>query len=57
MVNASPPRPAQFSAVALEEVLELYMKTMVEQAKALQASRKELLSIWHSMNEKNSANS
>jgi len=57
MVNASPQRPAQFSAVSLEKVLELYMKAMIEQAKALQASREELLSTWRSTIEKDSTNS
>ena len=57
MVNASPQRPAQFSAVSLQKVLELFLKAKMEQAKALRASRKELLSTWRSMNEKDSANS
>jgi sugar-specific transcriptional regulator TrmB len=57
MVNASPQRPAQFSAVSLEKVLKLYMKTIVEQAKSLQASRKELLITWRSAIGKDSAKS
>jgi len=57
MVNATPQWPAQFSAVSLEKVLELYMKTMIEQAEALQASREELLITWRSTIEKDSTNS
>jgi sugar-specific transcriptional regulator TrmB len=56
MVNATRERPTQFSAVSLEKVLELSMKATIEKAKALQASRKELLSTWRSMIEKESNN-
>ena len=56
MVKATSQRPAQFSAVSLEKVLELSMKATIEKAKALQASRKELLSTWRSMIEKESNN-
>jgi hypothetical protein len=57
MVNASPQRPAQFSAVSLDKVLDLFMKATVEQAKVLQARREELLASWRSNFEKNSTNS
>ena len=57
MVNATHTRTAQFFAVSLEKVLELYMKTMIEQAKALQATREELLITWRSLLEKDSAKS
>jgi sugar-specific transcriptional regulator TrmB len=57
MVNASPQRPARFSAVSLEKVLELYAKAMIEQAKALQASRKELLTTCRSTIKKDSSKS
>jgi sugar-specific transcriptional regulator TrmB len=57
MVNASPQRPAQYSVVSLEKVLELYAEAMMEQAKALQASRKELLTAWRSAIGKDSAKS
>ncbi len=55
MVHATLERPARFSAVSLEKVLDQLMKTKKEQAKALQASREELLSNWRSVIEKNSA--
>jgi sugar-specific transcriptional regulator TrmB len=56
MVSATRERPAQFSAVSLEKVLDQFMKARKEQAKALKASRKELLSTWRSLNEKDSTN-
>jgi sugar-specific transcriptional regulator TrmB len=57
MVNATLEPTARFTAVPLEKVVDIFMKAATEQAKALQASRKELLSTWRSMNEKDSANS
>ena len=57
MIQATRERPARFSAVSLERVLDQFMKTKKEQAKALQASRKELLSTWSSLIEKDSAES
>jgi sugar-specific transcriptional regulator TrmB len=57
IVNATSSLPAKFSAVSPEKVLDLFMKTAMEQAKVFQASRKELLSTWRSMNEKDSSNS
>jgi len=57
VVKATSQRPAQFSAVSLEEVLELYMKTITKQAKALQASKKELVAKWRSTLEKDYSNS
>ena len=55
MVNATHERPAQYSAISLERVLDQFMKARKEQAKALQASKEELLSNWRSMVEKNAA--
>jgi sugar-specific transcriptional regulator TrmB len=57
VVNATSNLPAEFYAVSFEKVLDLFMKSATEQAKAFQASRKELLSTWRSMIEKDSANS
>ena len=54
-VKATPGRPALFSAVSLEEVLDLFMKSKVKQAKILQANRDELLSAWRSLPEKDNA--
>ena len=57
LVIATSTRPAQFSAVSLEKILNLVMIVATEQAKALQASKKELLSTWHLMIKKNSPSS
>lgn len=57
LVIATSTRPAQFSAVSLERILDLVMAVATEEAKTLQASKKELLSTWRSMIEKNSPNS
>jgi HTH-type transcriptional regulator, sugar sensing transcriptional regulator len=57
MINATSNRPNQFSAVSLERILDLFMKTKTEQAKNLQSNREKLLSSWRSMIEKHSANS
>ena len=46
----------QYIAVSLEKVLDQFMRERKEQAKALQASREELLSSWRYMIE-NSASS
>jgi sugar-specific transcriptional regulator TrmB len=54
-VKATLERPARFSAVPLEEVLDLFMKTKVEQAEDLKASRDELLSSWRSIIKMNSS--
>ena len=46
VVTASLERPALFSAVAFEKVVELLIKIKVEQAKAIEETREELLSNW-----------
>lgn len=57
MVGATLERPARFSAVSLEKVLQFKIEAKKEQALALQESKKELLSAWVSMIEKNSTDS
>jgi sugar-specific transcriptional regulator TrmB len=57
IVNASPERSILYSAISIERVLDEFMKAKMEQTKALQASREELLSTWRSMVKKDSANS
>jgi sugar-specific transcriptional regulator TrmB len=52
VVNASSEHPARFSAVIFEKVLELLIEAKREQHKALLASKKELLSSWRSITEK-----
>ncbi len=49
VVNASLERPARFSAMSLEKVIDFLIETKKEQALALQESKKELLSKWQSM--------
>ena len=56
IVNATSSLPAKFYAVPLEKVLDLFMKVATEQTKAFRASRKELISTWRSMIEKDSSN-
>lgn len=57
MVSTIPERSTKYFAVPLEKVLDEFVKAATEQARALQASRKDLLSNWLSMIEKDSANS
>jgi sugar-specific transcriptional regulator TrmB len=57
LVSATFERPALFSAVSLEKVLDQVMKAKMGQAKNLQSNREELLSSWRSMIQKDSANS
>jgi sugar-specific transcriptional regulator TrmB len=49
VVNASSERPALFSAVLFEEVLDLFMEAGIDQQEALKASKEELLSNWRSL--------
>jgi len=55
MVIATHARPANFSAVPLEKVTDFFMKSKVEQAKALQENREELLDTWKSILKKDLA--
>ena len=50
IINASVDRPALFSALAFEEVLELYITIKVDQAKVIKETKKELMKSWRSMN-------
>jgi sugar-specific transcriptional regulator TrmB len=50
IVTVSLERPALFSAVAFEKVLELLIQIKVEQAKAIKETKKELLDSWRSIN-------
>ena len=47
----------KYFAIPLEKVLDEFMKAAKEQAEALQASKRELLSHWRSMIERDSSNS
>lgn len=49
LVTVSPEHPARFSAILFDKVLDLLITAKREQAKAIQASREELLSSWRKM--------
>lgn len=49
MVSIVPERSVKYSAIALEKVLDQYLKTRKEQVKTLKASREEFLSAWRSI--------
>jgi sugar-specific transcriptional regulator TrmB len=57
LVKATTGYPALFWAIPFEEVLDLLTEIKKEQAQALRAVRKELLSSWKSMIKKNSKGS
>jgi sugar-specific transcriptional regulator TrmB len=57
VLKASPGYPARFSALVFEKALDILIEVKMEQQKALQASKKELLSTWRSITEKNCPNS
>jgi sugar-specific transcriptional regulator TrmB len=57
IVNSSPEHPTRFSAVLFEKVLELLIKAKTEQQKALKESKKELLSTWKSITNKDASKS
>jgi len=46
VINASLERPARFSAVSVERILDFLIEAKKEQALALQESREDLLSRW-----------
>ena len=53
VVTVSPEHPALFSALVFEEALDLLVEANVEQAKAIEAAKEELLSSWRDMNKRN----
>jgi sugar-specific transcriptional regulator TrmB len=57
VVNVSHELPATFSAVLFERVLDQLIKTKKEQQKALQGSKKNLLSTWKFITEKDTPKS
>ncbi len=46
MVNASPERPAQFTAISFEKVLDELIKANVEEAKRTEKEKEKILSRW-----------
>jgi sugar-specific transcriptional regulator TrmB len=49
IVTVSRERPALFSAIAFEKVLELLITIKMDQAKAIKETKKELLNSWRSI--------
>ena len=52
IVNSSAERPAVFSSISFEEVLDLFLEVKKQEADALQESREELLSRWQAITKK-----
>lgn len=52
VVKSSSEYPLEFMAVPFEEVINLIIEVKKEKAKILQATKRELLSTWGSMTEK-----
>jgi sugar-specific transcriptional regulator TrmB len=55
VVTASTERPALFSAVAFEKALDLLLEADMEQAKAINETKEELLSSWRDMTKRENA--
>lgn len=55
IVNSSSEYPARFSVILFDQILDLIIKTKVEQQEALEASKQELLSAWRFITKKESA--
>ncbi len=53
VVTRSPERPALFSALAFEELLNLYVKLNEEKAQIIKETKEELLASWRDMTKKN----
>jgi sugar-specific transcriptional regulator TrmB len=52
VVTVSHEQPALFSAVTFEKALDLLVEANLEQAKAIEAAKEELLSSWRDMNKR-----
>jgi sugar-specific transcriptional regulator TrmB len=48
MVSASQERPARFSAVSFDKVLDLFIKNNREEAQRIEESKEQILSMWRS---------
>ena len=49
IITGTSQRPAIYSAVSFEEVIEQIIKTKVAESQAIKENKKELLAIWHSV--------
>jgi len=47
MVNSSHDRPAQFSAVSFDKILDLLIKTHLKEAQRIEQEKEEILNQWH----------
>ncbi len=54
MISVSQERPARFSAVAFNTVLDQFSKTNREEANRVEENREKILSVWRSMMTENS---
>jgi sugar-specific transcriptional regulator TrmB len=49
IISRSSEHPALFSALAFEDLLNLFVRTNVEQAKTISETREEVLNHWHNL--------
>jgi sugar-specific transcriptional regulator TrmB len=49
IVNSTTKRPAVFSAVSIEEVFDIFIKTRIEETQRLIQNKEEMLSKWKSL--------
>ena len=54
IVTSRPDRTALFSALTLEELLNRYVKTNLEQARIIKETKEEMLDYWRNMIKQNS---
>lgn len=57
MVESASEPSVKYFAIPLERILDEFMKAAKEQAKALQASKDELLRVWRAVHKDTSSNS
>ena len=50
IIKSSLDRPARFSAIPFEKVLDLFARAKMEEAKMIQQNKEKILSDWHSVN-------
>jgi sugar-specific transcriptional regulator TrmB len=55
MVSASKERPARFSAVSFDKVLDQFIQANREEAKRIEQNKEKILSHWHFMIKQDSA--
>jgi hypothetical protein len=48
MISASQERPARFSAVSFDKVLDLFIQANREEAQRIEENKEQILSIWRS---------